>query len=195
MTTTTSGGHRLCPDADRKHTKPVPAHLLGWCTAFGLTLVDTDVAIAVWHSEPSEKATPNGAAWGPAVDNSDIWFAMDWRNPAIARRVEGGRDGAIHHLLHGVEILRAAADAKLSSGQTLAIGTHEYDETIFGGYYCTLCSVVAEMDGSDLTVWPCGPLLTAGLTVKQAEAFIVALRKTYALGRWPASAAHSAATR
>lgn len=191
--TTTSGGHRLLPDASRTHTRPFPAYLLGWATAFGLTLTDSDAAFATWHGEPSEKDSPVGSAWGPAADNSDIWFAMDWRNPAIARRVEGARDGALRHLLRGEEILRAARAAKLTGGQALALGTHEYDETIFGGHYCVVCSAAAEMSGADLTVWPCQPLLTAGLTVKQAEAFIVAMRATYEVGRWPAERARAAA--
>lgn len=197
MTTTNSGGHRLRADADRKHTKPIPAHLLGWFTAFDLTVEDRDDSVAIWQGPPTPDGPVVGSVWGHAAEDTDIWFAIDWRNPKEAVRVTGGRDGALRHILDGHEIRLAAKAAKLTPDQTHLIAKHEYDEAIFGGFFCNGdCMTPAMRDGiTGLVQWPCTPLVEAGMTRDKAVAYIEGMRAAYALGRWPASAAQSAAHR
>ena len=47
---------------------------------------------------------------------------------------------------------------------------HNWDELVFGGFYCLHCS---PDDGwSDVIAWPCQPLLDAGVTIDDARALI-----------------------
>ncbi len=194
-TTNTDGGHRLLPKADRKHTEPIPEHLLGWLSAFGLDLTDTDDSFQVFRRGATSGAV--GAAWGPAVDDRDVWFAMDWRNPKEACRVTGGRDGALRHILRGEEIRQATYRAKLGPELGLLIAEHEHDETIFGGFFCSTGCMTSRMEAGydELTAWPCAPLRAAGMTDELGERFVLALREVYGLGRWPASRAQAEAHR
>lgn len=195
-TTNTSGGHRLLPKAARKHTEPIPEHLLDWMSAFGLLAFDQDDSFRVYRDPYRTSAAPVGAAWGPAADDRDVWFATDWRNPKEAVRVTGGRDGALRHILRGEEIRRAVKAVGLEKVAHV-LARHEYDETVFGGFFCSTGCMTRGMEAGDddLTPWPCKPLLDADLDLIRAERFITELRKTYEIGRWPASRARTEAAR
>ena len=49
---------------------------------------------------------------------------------------------------------------------------HEWDELLFGGFYCTHCTPDDPFSLDDPIAWPCQPLLEAGVTLDDARALI-----------------------
>nr|WTC12471.1 hypothetical protein OHA15_33530 [Streptomyces anthocyanicus] len=54
---------------------------------------------------------------------------------------------------------------------------HDWDELLFGGFYCLHCSPTGEDSFDDPIAWPCPPLREAGLTDDEAREIIVARRE------------------
>jgi hypothetical protein len=54
---------------------------------------------------------------------------------------------------------------------------HDWDELIFGGFYCLHCTPDDEDSFDDPIAWPCQPLREAGVTDSEARALIRAHRE------------------
>lgn len=57
---------------------------------------------------------------------------------------------------------------------------HDWDELIFGGFYCLHCTPDDEDSLDDPIAWPCPPLREAGVTDEEARALILAHREQVA---------------
>ena len=53
------------------------------------------------------------------------------------------------------------------------IKQHDWDILLFGGFFCTHCT---PDDADEVTLWPCPPLLDAGVTVEEASEIVRADR-------------------
>lgn len=71
-------------------------------------------------------------------------------------------------LLAEVETLRAQRDRLLA--------LHEYDEFIFGGFYCVHCTAEDCDDPDDNVFWPCPSLRAVGVTDDEGNQIITARR-------------------
>lgn len=54
---------------------------------------------------------------------------------------------------------------------------HDWDELLFGGFYCLRCTPDDEDNFDDPIAWPCQPLRDAGLTDDEAREIVVAHRE------------------
>jgi hypothetical protein len=52
------------------------------------------------------------------------------------------------------------------------LGEHDWDELLFGGFFCMKCTPEDSDDPDETVMWPCPPLLVAGLTLEKAEDMI-----------------------
>jgi len=60
--------------------------------------------------------------------------------------------------------------------RTALINLHDWDELIFGGFYCTHCTPDDTDDPDDNVMWPCPSLRAAGVTDEEAIKLIAARR-------------------
>lgn len=67
-------------------------------------------------------------------------------------------------------------EGRLKGVKDALLKLHDWDELIFGGFYCTHCTP-ADADDPDQNVsWPCQPLREVGVTDAEAVALITAHR-------------------
>lgn len=50
---------------------------------------------------------------------------------------------------------------------------HDYDMTIFGGFYCLACTPAGDCNPEELVAWPCPTLRDGGFTDRMAEQHII----------------------
>lgn len=58
------------------------------------------------------------------------------------------------------------------------VDLHEWDELIFGGFYCTHCTPDDADDPDQNVYWPCPTLREAGMTNEEAVEIIREFRET-----------------
>lgn len=66
------------------------------------------------------------------------------------------------------------------SERTDLLKLHDWDELLFGGFYCLHCTPDDEYSLDDPIAWPCPPLREAGVTDEEARALIEAHREKVA---------------
>ncbi|MFF9309998.1 hypothetical protein ACF1BS_03715 [Streptomyces sp. NPDC014748] len=66
------------------------------------------------------------------------------------------------------------------SDRTELFKLHDWDELLFGGFYCLHCTPDDEDNFDEPIAWPCPPLREAGVTDDEARALIVAHREKVA---------------
>jgi hypothetical protein len=84
-------------------------------------------------------------------------------------------DLIISRALEGAEQLLAEVE-ELRAQRAELVKLHEYDELIFGGFYCTYCTPDDCDDPDDNVYWPCPSLRAAGVTDDEAIEIITARR-------------------
>lgn len=63
------------------------------------------------------------------------------------------------------------------SARTELLKLHDWDELLFGGFYCLHCTPEDEDNFDDPIAWPCQPLREAGVTDDDARALVEAHRE------------------
>ena len=102
----------------------------------------------------------------PKPGSGEDWFCLNLVG------YMGERMGNVLTRLRDAEAERA----QLRNHRSELVKLHDWDELIFGGFYCTHCTPDDADDPDDNVYWPCPSLRAAGVTDEEAIALITARR-------------------